>query len=122
MESHQPDFDKLLETEKPLVEKCATDTEPVTEAVSDAKRDWHDVESRLNTAADKVDAMKGSLEKLNENICPVEEVCSQAEVGMAESCKFGIDLDAGDKEVERLEVGPILFTISYSTSNLQLFP
>eukprot|EP00112_Aurelia_sp_Birch-Aquarium-sp1_P005322 Seg1602.3 transcript_id=Seg1602.3/GoldUCD/mRNA.D3Y31 product="Microtubule-actin cross-linking factor 1" protein_id=Seg1602.3/GoldUCD/D3Y31 len=103
MESHQPDFEKLLETEKPLVENCATDTEPVTEAVSDAKRDWHDVESRLHIAADKVDAMKESLDQLDKNIKPVEEVCSQAEVGLAESCKFGIDLDEGDKEVERLE-------------------
>ena len=104
MESHRPEFDKLNETGKCLVDKCDADIDPVEETLTEVKRDWDDIEARLKKATDQVDEMKGALEKLDAELKPVDDACTKVEQGMQESAKFGTDAEAGEKELHRLEV------------------
>ena len=48
--------------------------------------------------------MRKALSKLNVELIPVEETCSKVEQGLEESAKFGTDVDAGEKELHRLQV------------------
>ena len=104
MQSQRPEFDKLGDNGQDLVQKCGTDTEPVEETLAELKRDWDDIEARLGKALDQVDSMKAALSQLDEDLKPVDEVCTKVERGLEEIPAFGVDVDAGEKELGRLQV------------------
>ena len=80
----------------------------MNKALVDVKRDWEDLEGRLNAASKKAGDMKKALDTLEEKIQPIEETCVAAEKGLDECAVFGTDVPAGDKEIERLEVPDML--------------
>ncbi len=104
MEFKKPQYEKLLETGQPLVDKCSSNTDTVSKALENAKRDWKGLEEKLDNGSRKADEMKKALGRLEKSIAPVDEVCSVVETALDECKPFGIDCDAGEREIERLGV------------------
>ena len=104
MQSQRPELDKLNNNGHDLAQRCDADTEPVEETLAKLKRDWDDIEARLAKASGQVDSMKTALSQLDEDLKPVEDACTKVERGLEESAGFGVDVDAGEKELSRLQV------------------
>eukprot|EP00794_Sanderia_malayensis_P004727 gene4727-5350_t len=103
MQLKQPDYNTLINRGPLLLENCSTNTEPVEKALENAEKNWKELEDKLITGRKKVDAMKDALGKLDGCIAPVEEVCSAVESALSEQQPFGIDEDAADAELQRLQ-------------------
>ncbi len=104
LESHGSDYEKLMKTGQPLLDKCSSNTDPVSKTLNKTKNNWESLDAKLNKATNKIDDMKKALDALEENIKPVEEICCAVETDMAQQPIFGLDVEAGDLEAEKLEV------------------